>query len=54
VRRDELGPAMTSDRYTIENLGRRLAALRADPWAGFEEAAVTITRRMRAAVGLKT
>jgi len=54
VRRDELGPAMTSDRYTIGNLGRRLAALRTDPWAGFEEAAVTITRRMRAAVGLKT
>jgi bifunctional non-homologous end joining protein LigD len=45
---------MTSDRYTIENLGRRLAALRADPWPGYEEAAVTITRRMRAAVGLKT
>ena len=32
---DELGPAVTPARFTVENIGRRLAALKSDPWEGF-------------------
>ncbi|HZV20513.1 MAG TPA: DNA ligase D, partial [Hyphomicrobiales bacterium] len=32
---DELDPAMTASRFTVDNIGRRLAALKADPWRGF-------------------
>jgi DNA ligase D-like protein (predicted polymerase) len=32
---DELRPDVASTRYTVANLPRRLASLRADPWAGF-------------------
>jgi bifunctional non-homologous end joining protein LigD len=35
VRWDELGPALTPSRFTVENIGRRLAALKSDPWEGF-------------------
>jgi bifunctional non-homologous end joining protein LigD len=35
VRWEELGPRTAADRYTVRNLGRRLASLRADPWEGF-------------------
>jgi bifunctional non-homologous end joining protein LigD len=35
VRWEELGPRTPPDRYTVRNLGRRLASLRADPWEGF-------------------
>lgn len=52
VRWDELNAALRSDRYTVENLRRRLAALREDPWAGFAAAARPITAEMRKAVGL--
>ena len=32
---DELSPRLTSDHYTIANLPKRLAGLRADPWARY-------------------
>jgi bifunctional non-homologous end joining protein LigD len=32
---DELSPQLRSDHYTIANMQRRLADLRADPWAGY-------------------
>jgi bifunctional non-homologous end joining protein LigD len=32
---DELSPAIKSDHYTIENLPRRLAGLKTDPWAKY-------------------
>ncbi len=32
---EELGPALTPARFTVENIGRRLAALASDPWEGF-------------------
>jgi len=35
MRWDELGPALTPTRFTVENIGRPLAALRSDPWEGF-------------------
>lgn len=31
----ELGPGLRSDRYTVENLERRLHTLSKDPWEGF-------------------
>jgi bifunctional non-homologous end joining protein LigD len=32
---DELGPAVTPARFTVANIGRRLAATGSDPWEGF-------------------
>lgn len=53
VRWDELGGAMRADRYDISNLRRRLAALRSDPWAEFDEARRPLTKKMLARVGPK-
>ena len=38
VRWDELGPELTPARFTVENIGRRLAALKSDPWKAFSRA----------------
>ena len=40
---DELDPASRSDRYGIDTVKRRLAALRKDPWADFDRARRPIT-----------
>jgi bifunctional non-homologous end joining protein LigD len=48
---DELDPASRSDRYSIDTVRRRLAALRKEPWAGFEQARAAITDEMLAAAG---
>jgi bifunctional non-homologous end joining protein LigD len=32
---DELGPELTSSRFNVANIGRRLAGLQRDPWEGF-------------------
>lgn len=52
VRWEELSPALTSDRYTVGNVRRRLSALRADPWEGFDEARRPLDRRLLKAVGV--
>lgn len=52
IRWEELRPALRSDRYTVDNVRRRLSALRSDPWDAFEAARGSITGAMRAAVGL--
>jgi bifunctional non-homologous end joining protein LigD len=52
VRWDELGGALRPDRYDVDNLRRRLAALRSDPWEGFDDSRRAITRKMQGAVGL--
>ncbi len=52
VRWDEIEAGVRSDRYTIENVPRRLAALEADPWAGYEAARKAITKTARNALGL--
>jgi len=31
---DELGPKLTPDKFTVLNIGKRLANLKKDPWAG--------------------
>jgi bifunctional non-homologous end joining protein LigD len=34
---EELGPKLTPDKFTLLNLGRRLGALKQDPWAGMDK-----------------
>ncbi len=53
VRWDELDASLRSDTYHVGNVRRRLAALRGDPWAGYADAARSITVAMRQAVGLR-
>ncbi|XXX79497.1 non-homologous end-joining DNA ligase [Sorangium sp. So ce134] len=50
---DELGPEARSDRFTLRSLPERLAALRADPWAGYAEVRQKITAAMRRALGMQ-
>jgi len=44
---DELRPDIESTHYTVANLPRRLASLRADPWKGFAEARQRLPRTAR-------
>ncbi|MGL6251224.1 MAG: DNA ligase D [Billgrantia desiderata] len=53
IRWDELNVALRADRYNVQNLRRRLAALREDPWAGFSEAARPLDTKLLKAVGAK-
>lgn len=52
LRWDELSPRVHSDHYTVNNLQRRLSALRDDPWADFGAARRSLTRRMRRQLGI--
>ncbi len=49
---DELDPASRADRYAIDTVRRRLAALRKDPWEGFDAARTALTDGMLDAVGV--
>lgn len=53
IRWDELDAALRADAYHVGNVRRRLSALRGDPWAGYDDAARTITAAMREEVGLR-
>ncbi|MFO8150226.1 MAG: DNA ligase D, partial [Trueperaceae bacterium] len=53
VRWDELDASLRADAYDVGNVRRRLSALRGDPWAGFGDAARTITAAVRKEVGLR-
>ncbi len=53
IRWDELNAALRADRYNVQNLRRRLAALREDPWAGFSEAARPLDDDLLKRVGVK-
>jgi bifunctional non-homologous end joining protein LigD len=46
IRWDELNRTMTPDRYRVDNLPRRLAALKNDPWPDFFTIRQIITRTM--------
>ena len=48
----ELGSVLRADRYTVDNLHRRLAALRKDPWEDFEALRRPLSHQVRRAVGL--
>ncbi|QOR37816.1 DNA ligase D [Billgrantia diversa] len=53
IRWDELNAALRADRYNVENLRRRLSALREDPWADFSEAARPLNADLLKRVGVK-
>ncbi len=46
LRWGELSAKATANRYTVNNVRRRLRALKVDPWEGYEEARRPITRTM--------
>jgi bifunctional non-homologous end joining protein LigD len=48
---DELSTAVTSDRFTVNNVQARLAAVSGDPWDGFEAARRPLTRDLLVAAG---
>ena len=49
IRWDEVDASLRPDRYTIENLRRRLAALKQDPWHDFEAARRKLSDKLIAA-----
>jgi bifunctional non-homologous end joining protein LigD len=49
---DELGPDLRSDQFDIASLPRRLASLRADPWADYAKTRQKIKTSARKSVGL--
>ena len=51
LRWDELLAETSADRWTVRNLGRRLAAAKRDPWAGFATLRQGITAEMRSELG---
>jgi bifunctional non-homologous end joining protein LigD len=50
---EELDPASRSDRYGIDTVRRRLAALRKDPWPDYERARRAITAETLEAAGMR-
>lgn len=53
LRWDELSPQLNPDTFTPEAVIRRVAKLKRDPWDGFYTSRQTITKAMRAAVGMR-
>lgn len=53
LRWDELGAGLRPDRYNVENLRRRLGALKTDPWQDFYASAKPLDARLLKRVGLK-
>jgi bifunctional non-homologous end joining protein LigD len=53
VRRDELKPSLTGDRYDIDAVGRRVQSLRSDPWQDFERSRRRVTPATLRALGVK-
>jgi bifunctional non-homologous end joining protein LigD len=51
---EELSPAIDPDSFTPEAVIRRVAKLKRDPWDGFWTSRQSITKAMRAAVGMKS
>ena len=51
---DELGADLRSDHYTVENLPRRLASLKKDPWEGFLKSRQTLPSAARSPSGKKS
>ena len=53
IRWDELNAALRADRYNVNNLRRRLSALRKDPWDDFHQAARPLDAALLKAAGVK-
>jgi bifunctional non-homologous end joining protein LigD len=49
---DELDDGARSDSFTVKTVGKRLASLRRDPWAGIDKTRQTLTKSMRRDVGM--
>jgi bifunctional non-homologous end joining protein LigD len=49
---EELSPRLSPDQFNIQNLPRRLASLKQDPWSEYFQVRQSITKKMRRAVGL--
>jgi bifunctional non-homologous end joining protein LigD len=50
MRWDEILGEETADRWNVQNLSRRLASLKEDPWADFVSVKQRLTAAMRRAV----
>lgn len=53
VRWDELGASLTSDRYDLQSVRRRLRSLGTDPWGGFDEARRPLTKKLLDDLGVE-
>jgi bifunctional non-homologous end joining protein LigD len=49
---DELTPSFKPDRYTLDNVRRRLSALQRDPWSEFEASRRSVSEEAMRAVGV--
>lgn len=54
ISREELAPDLRSDRFTIENIRRRLSSLGSDTWEGYFSVHQSITVRIKKQAGLKS
>lgn len=50
---DEVNDGLTPNRFTVENLQRRLSALKKDPWQDFDKARKPLTRKLLEKLGVK-
>ena len=53
LRWDELGAGLRPDRYNVDNLRRRLGALKSDPWADFYASARPLDARLLKKAGVQ-
>lgn len=51
LRWEELAPLARANRYGLGNIRRRLAALKSDPWAGYEQARTRVGKDKRTRAG---
>lgn len=49
---DEVTPTLRPDRYNVDNLRRRLSALKQDPWANYESSRRPLSDEVLQAVGM--
>jgi bifunctional non-homologous end joining protein LigD len=53
LRWDELGPSSRGDQYSLLNVHRRMASIKADPWEAYERTRQELTDWMLASAGVK-
>ena len=46
LRWEDLTPGATANRYHLNNIRRRMSALKSDPWEGYEEARNTLSKSL--------
>ncbi|MBI3128533.1 MAG: DNA ligase D [Candidatus Tectomicrobia bacterium] len=50
---DELSPRLKADAFNVQNVPRRLASLKRDPWEGFFRVRQSITSEMKKTLGME-